>query len=163
MSSDYVPVTMVCADLTAVPHFSLPAGYSIRAYQPGDEEAWVAIQRAADEFNTITRALFEREFGADPLLLAARQLYLLDESGRAIGTATAWFGDEVWGAEYGRVHWVAIVPEFQGRGLAKPLMHTTYLGMKEAGHERAYLTTDLARVAAINLYRKFGFEVVVAD
>jgi len=159
INTDYIPVTMVCLTLSDTPHFSLPAEYAIRTYRPGDETAWAAIQNEADDYNAITPALFEQAFGSDQALLEARQLYLLDKSGREIGTSTAWFGDDEWGNAYGRVHWVAIVPEFQGRGLAKPLMSATCAALKEAGHERAYLTTDLKRVVALNLYRKFGFAI----
>jgi len=61
------------------------------------------------------------------------------------------------GQRYGRVHWVAIVPEMQGKGLSKPMLSVVLDRLRELGHGRAYLTTNTVRTAAINLYLKFGF------
>jgi GNAT superfamily N-acetyltransferase len=55
------------------------------------------------------------------------------------------------------VHWVAIVPEQQGRGLGKVLMTIVCHRLRELGHRRTYLTTSTARIPAINLYRHFDF------
>lgn len=151
------PVTMVRGNLKGIPGYSLPAGYSLRSYQPGDEQLWVEIQHLADHYNTITPDLFRREFGTDGSTLAARQFYLLDAGQRAIGTATAWYDDSFRGLVYGRVHWVAIVPEQQGRGLAKPLMTAVCRRLRGLGHTRAYLSTSTARIPAIRLYLQFGF------
>jgi ribosomal protein S18 acetylase RimI-like enzyme len=63
----------------------------------------------------------------------------------------------------GRVHWVAILPAFQGRGLAKPLLTAVCLRLRELGHTSAYLSTSAARIPALNLYRQFGFAPVIRD
>jgi GNAT superfamily N-acetyltransferase len=150
-------VTMVREHLENIPVFLLPPAYTLRPFQPGDEQLWLKIQSAADRYNSITLELFAREFGGDQDRLATRQLYLCDSDQGAIGTATAWFNKSYQGRPYGRVHWVAILPEHQGLGLAKPLMSVTLQRMSKLGHERAYLTTSSARIAAINLYLQFGF------
>jgi len=62
----------------------------------------------------------------------------------------------------GRVHWVAIDPEHQGRGLSKPLLSTVCNTLAAMGHDEAYLVTSSGRVAAIRLYLHFGF-VPVTD
>jgi len=152
-----VEVGMVRADLEGIPHHALPPGYSVRWYRPGDEELWVGLQSAADKLNPITPELFQRAFGSDAKVLAERQCFLCAPNGTAIGTATAWFDDMHNRPAYGRLHWVAIAPETQGRGLCKPLLTVVLNRMRELGHERAYLTTSTARIRAINLYLKFGF------
>jgi GNAT superfamily N-acetyltransferase len=162
MKERNVPVVMLRDHLDKIPEFDLPGGYFIQEYRPGDEETWVSIQSAADLYNTITLDLFRQEFGHDPNPLSERQLYLCSGENQYIGTATAWFGDYE-GKNYGRVHWVAMAPVFQGRGLAKPLMTAVCNQLKVLGHNRAYLTTSSARVAAINLYLKFGFRLVHDD
>ena len=121
--------------------------------------------------------MFEEQFGAGREELGRRQFYLVDTGGPAIGTGTAWFKDD-FGREirpltalspseaeresnwkrYGRVHWLAIVPEYQGRGLGKALLSAVCGRLKELGHERAYLTMESVRVNAIGLYLGFGFE-----
>src|SRR2546430_10546383 len=110
------PAIMVRQNLEGIPDFGMPEGFSLRWYQPGDEENWFRIQAAADKFNEITRELFERQFGSDQELLAKRQCYLVDAQGKAIGTGSAWFNDDFEGKKYGRVHWVALAPQYQGRG-----------------------------------------------
>lgn len=173
-----LPVQMVRVHLDNVPEFALPAGFTLRWYQPGDEARWLRIHLAADRCSEITPELFRRQFGvgqerglqSDPTHerrsgqesalqnLRERQCYLLDPRGEAVGTGTAWFNDDFEGARWGRVHWLAIVPQFQGRGLAKPLMTAVCHRLRELGHGRVYLSTSTARIAAIRLYLRFGFE-----
>lgn len=155
------PVKMMRANLDNLPEFALPTGFSLRWYQPGDEAHWLRIHLAADHFNKITPELFQKLFGSDEKNLRDRQCYLLDPRGEAIGTGTAWFNDNFEGARWGRVHWMAIVPEFQGRGLGKCLLGAVCRRLRELGHEQAYLSTSTARVPAIRLYWKFGFEPLI--
>lgn len=154
---DNVPVTMICEDLRAIPYFSLPAPYFWRWFQPGDEPLWQRIQAQADIYNKITKDLFAQQFGTNVELLRERLGFILDAEHRAIATAAAWFNNDYGGQPYGRVHWVAVLPERQGQGLAKPLLSAVCHRLRQLGHERAYLTTSSARIPAINLYLKFGF------
>jgi len=148
-------VRMDCPDLDETPALPLPPGFRLRLYEPGDEEAWVAMHRKADVFNTFSLDTFWGQFGTDRDLLRERQVYLLDSQDQLIGTASAWFqpGDP----GLGRVHWVAILPEYQGQGLAKPLLARVCDRLQALGHTRAYLTTNTVRVPAICLYFSFGF------
>ena len=152
-----VSLTMTRASLAGVPGYLVPAGHAIRPYRPGDEQTWFRIQSAADRHNRITPGSFEREFGDDPDVLGRRLFFLLEPGGTAIGTAAAWFGDEHYGQHMGRVHWVAIDPGHQGRGLSKPLLSKVCNVLAEMGHDEAYLVTSSGRVAAIRLYLHFGF------
>jgi len=156
-----LPLKMTRASLDNVPEFTLPEGLSIRWYQPGDGATWLRIHQAADRYNEITPDLFPRQFGTDERLLCERQCYLLDSHGNAIGTGTAWFNDNFEGAKFGRVHWMAIAPDYQGRGLAKPLLTVICRRLRELGHDRAYLSTSTVRIPAINLYLRFGFTPLV--
>ena len=170
-----IPLKMIRENLEDIPQFALLENLSLRWFQPGDEKVWRQIQSAADKFNDITPELFQRQFaggterglqsaspnecrsGINSALLSERQCYLLDARGNAIGTATAWFNDNFEGARVGRVHWVAILPEDQGKGLSKPLMTAICRRLNELGHTRTYLSTSSARIFAIRLYLKFGF------
>jgi len=148
-------VRMDCPNLDETRSAPLPPGFSLRFYEPGDEEAWVDIHREADTFNTFSLDTFWGQFGTDRNLLRKRQVYLLDGQDHAIGTASAWFqpGDP----GLGRIHWVAIVPAYQGQGLAKPLLSCVCDRLRTLGHTRVYLTTNTVRVPAICLYFSFGF------
>lgn len=152
-----IPVRMLRDSLQGLPDHLLPVGYSLRWYTPGDERHWVRIQRAADKHNEITPELFVEDFGTDPDITAQRQCFLCDSHGAPIGTATAWFDRDYHGAACGLVHWVAILPRMQGKGLSKPLMSVVLRRMQELGHDRACIVTSAVRIPALNLYLQFGF------
>lgn len=156
VTRQYTDIKMTRENLDGVPDCALPAGYSIRWFRPGDKDVWLKIQSLADEYNKVTPGLFDEEFGSDVRVLSERQCFLCDGDGNAVGTASAWFGEHD-GQSLGRIHWVAIIPEHQGDGLAKPLIVSVCERLKRLGHSRTYLTTQTCRVPAINLYAKFGF------
>ena len=154
---------MIREDMENIPEFPVPAGFKLRWYEAGDETLWVHIQQLADQYNQITAKLFTQQFGTDPFLLSQRQCFLFDRAENAIGTATAWFDDDFEGQRIGRVHWVAVVPQYHGRQLSKPLMTTVCGRLRELGHNRAYLSTMAARKPAIQLYRRFGFSPLIRN
>lgn len=150
-------INMLRNHLEDIPKFVLPPGYGVKWYQPGDEQLWVDIHKEAEKYVETSFDVFKREFGDDANALKQRQCYLLDTNGQAIGTTTAWFNEDYYGQPYGRVHWVAIIPGMQGKGLSKSLMSIACQRLSDLGHDRAYLSTSTARIPAINLYLKFRF------
>jgi N-acetylglutamate synthase-like GNAT family acetyltransferase len=157
---EYLDVRMSRENLEDIPEYDLLAGYSIQWYQPGYEKYWQKIQLLADEYTRVTTDLFEEQFGTDRQLLCERQCFLCDSKDNIIGTASAWL-DNLSEKSPGRIHWVAIIPQQQGRGLAKPLLTIICNRLKELGHSKTYLTTQNVRIPAINLYAKFGFAPVI--
>ncbi len=155
--TDDQPLTMVREDLENIPLYPLPAGYSFRWYQAGDEEHWIALQAPFYAPGAINLDLFRAQFGCAAGLLAERQCYLLNQAGDAIGTATAWIYDGFRGPEYGRIHWVVVAQPYQGQGLSRSLLGLACQRLRELGHTKAYLTTSWLRLVAVNLYRRFGF------
>ena len=155
MSSPGRGVRMERAHLRDLPRTDAPSDFRLRLYEPGDEQAWLSIHREADAYNTFTDASFTEQFGADSAEIARRQLYLVDPDDRVVGTTTAWYVAADPGL--GMIHWVAIRPACQGRGLARPLLARACALLGELGHTRAFLSTDTARVAAVCLYFDFGF------
>jgi ribosomal protein S18 acetylase RimI-like enzyme len=156
-----IPLTMVRTTMLGLPHYECPTGYSVRTFTPGDEQAWARIEAAAGAFQTESAALahFQEEFEPVVDRLPGRMLFLEHDETGPIGTTTAWFGEYA-GQSQGRIHWVGIVPEFQGRGLSKPLLS---MAMSHIASEfdQAYLTTETTSYRGINLYLSFGFEPVV--
>lgn len=146
-------VFMMRDDLENVSHFDWPQGFSIRPFEAGDDQTWWEIHELADPLQAHRLGTHRQFFGDDFDQLRARQYFIVSPDGQPIGTATAWLDS----AELGRVHWVAIVPEFQGRGLAKPLISHILERLRELGHARAILDTSSQRPRAISLYKKFGF------
>ena len=97
-----------------------PAGFSIRLYQPGDENAWAAIQTSVGEFPDREAALeCFRHYLAQEEELRRRQVYAVENgTGKPVATATAWFSARD-GEPIGVVHALSCLPEYQALGLGK--------------------------------------------
>lgn len=106
-------VMMFRQDLTNIPHYPLPSPYTIGWYKDGDEQQWLVIKAASDQFHTADLAYFWQTYGEHQALLAQRQVYLYDGAGKAVGTVTAWF-ETLAGQRYGKVNWMLLAPEVQG-------------------------------------------------
>jgi len=150
-------ILMVRHSLDSSPVLPIPEKFTLRWYEPGYEEHWLSIHLAAEKEIPITPELFNRRFGSDPVVLAARQCYLFTPDGIPVGTVTGWLDPEFEGAPHSRVHFLAVAPAWQGKGLAKVLMSSILQRLKELGPSRAYLATSSTRIRAIRLYLQFGF------
>ena len=151
----------------------LPPPYRLVGHgsRPGadDAESWAVIIHAAGERLSIeaARAQYDKEFRGRELTLSERMLFLLDADGQPVGTATAWFqpaeeeGSDV--GSVGRVHWVALVPRVQGRGLAKPLLGAVLHRLVEVHrHPSVRLKTHTQAARAVAMYLQAGFVPVPA-
>lgn len=150
---------MVRDNLDNIPQRSLPDGYSIRTFKRGEGPVWAEIGAAAGNFTSLEAAQeqFNKEFAEPVEDMESRCFFLVEnESNRAVGTAMAWYDPDFDGEPYGRVHWVSIVPEFQGKGLAKPLM-SVVLNRLAQSHTKATLGTQTFRRAAVKLYLDLDF------
>jgi len=154
-----ISLTMVRQDLDNIPQYAFTPNYRIRNYKAGEEPIWADIEVSVDEFSDKLAALehFDKEFGSFLEDMSARCLFIENEDGKVIGTTTAWYGalgnDETWG----RIHWVAVHPDYQGKKLAKPLLSSA-LQILSNYHNKAYLTTQTTSYQAINMYLNYGFE-----
>lgn len=146
-------IIMIRENLDNIPNYKLPQGYSFRFFTPGDEHNWATIEYLAGEFNSKEKALqrFNQEFKHKQNLLETRCLFLLNDQNDPIGTIMAW--------EEGRIHWVAIIPEYQGKGLSKPLLSKA-LEILRTYYTTAYLTTQSSNKIAIQLYLNFNFKLL---
>jgi GNAT superfamily N-acetyltransferase len=151
-------IEMIRPDLKGLPETVFPPGYSLRWFRSGDAAHWMRIHHDADPFNEITPELFNREFGCDFNRLQERQCYVQDGMSRVVGTGTAWSADERTDGRWGRVFWLAIHRQYQGRGLGKPLLGAICHRLHELGHDRACVITSTGRLPAVSLYLQFGFQ-----
>jgi GNAT superfamily N-acetyltransferase len=151
-------VSMVRVSGEQFPQFALPSGFSVTWYRPGCEAWWHDVQLRSDKLTSITRDTFGKYFGEALHELPRRQCFLLEPAGHPIGTATAWFDHNYHGQSWGRLHWVAILPKWQGRGLGKALMSAVCARLHDLHPERSFLRTAPQRLPAIHLYLQFGFE-----
>ena len=153
---------MLRPDLQDIPQHPIPTPYTLHWYKEGDEHQWLAIKAQSDRFHTADLTFFLQTYGEQRALLSQRQMYLYDAAGKAVGTVTAWF-EELAGKMYGKVNWMLLVPAIQGLGLSKALLSLCLQRLDKLGHNRALLYTLTARIAAINLYRQFGFVPLIGD
>ncbi|MCB0131727.1 MAG: GNAT family N-acetyltransferase [Caldilineaceae bacterium] len=148
---------LVRDNFDAVPQHALPSGYTVRGYRPGDEVIWTALQRAAEPFFAIADELFEQQYGNAPDALPTRMWFVEDATHTAVATASAWWErDPADPADRGRIHWVAVHPTHQRRGLTKPMM-TLAMNKLAQHHPAAMLGTSSGRPWAVKVYLDFGF------
>ncbi|MDA0991192.1 MAG: GNAT family N-acetyltransferase [Verrucomicrobia bacterium] len=150
------PIRLWRPNLQNVPAFAIPDGLSLKTYSPGCEAWWREIHDDVAPNFYSGGAVFTKYFGSDPEVLGQRMVFFCDGS-RPIATATAWYENGDDGESWGRVHFVAVVRDWQGRGVSKALLSDCCARLKHLGHTRACLHTQPARLPAINLYLQFGF------
>lgn len=157
-----ISLTMV-HHLKEIPDNPFPAPYKIRRFTGQGQAKWASILTEAGEFPNQEAALkrFKEEFEPHLNDVKERIYFIESEEGEAIGTASAWYG-VLGGEEIGRIHWVGIIPEHQGKKLAKPLL--CFLLKKLASwHDKAYLKTQTTNVKAVNAYLGLGFVPSIQD
>lgn len=125
------------------------------------KKSWADILTSTGEFTSKNLALerFTQEFTPWLSLVKKRLVFLETEEGDAVGTASAWFG-KFNRVDMGRLHWVEIKPEFQGKKLGRPLI-TQAMTLLKHYHQTAYLKTQASSGAAIHLYQKLGWQRVI--
>ena len=156
----YIDLLMERLDLNDIPECALPEGYRFVFYQPGDRDAWINIEISAKELESFEQGVqvWEQYYGSVEDTLHNRMLFIENEQGEKVATATAYYDPNgELPPERGQVHWVAVRRDHQGRGLARPLIAQTLKVMKERGHTEAMLHTQTTTWVAVRLYLQFGF------
>lgn len=147
-------------DLENIETHDLPLGYRFRFYQSeSDRHVWAEILQETKEYPTKQEALdrFSKEFLPYLSDVKERMIFLETLDGTVIGTATAWYGKFA-GKEMGRLHWVEIIPTYQGRGLGRPLIVEAMKQLR-LNHEAAYLSTQTRSKRGIHLYQDLGWHI----
>ena len=147
-------VRMVLGELDVRRAVPYPNSIRRRAFRRGDAEAWVRIQEQTGVYPRMGVDAFRREFSDDLDVQRERIFFLEHESSGPIATSAGWFDAE---SSWGRVHWVAVAPAWQGRGLGTMLVVDTCELLWALGHSRIFLTTGGQNIGAIRLYLRLGF------
>jgi len=149
-------VRMIREHMEDIPEIPFPKGFGVRYYRPGEGHIWTRIQRAAEPFLDIDDRLFEREFGDNLREMNDRCFFVVTDKGEEVGTITAWWHPNWRGKEWGQLHWLAIHPAYQRRGLAKAVTAVALKRLKQS-HARCFLDASTGRIAAIKIHLDFGF------
>lgn len=148
---------MIREDLDGLPDYSLPAGYELRTYQPGDESAW------ADVMNTGIGDGWTYDRCRDTLTglpqFKPDSLFFIVHQGQPVGSACAWT-ESLDEATTGQIHMVCVKPGHRGKRLGWLVTLAALHYMRDNGFSAAWLGTDDFRLPAIKAYLDLGF---VAD
>jgi ribosomal protein S18 acetylase RimI-like enzyme len=159
---EYIKVAMFRPNMDSIPSYSLPSGYSFQLYKPNsnDDQKWAEIAAAAGEFRSVEQAQerFRQDFlnNKDSHLLSERLYFLVNSEGKYIGQAMGW-SVELDGKQQDALCWVSIIPEYQGKKLAKPLVSTVLKKISEYSN-KCCLKSKTTSWRAINMYDDFGFK-----
>lgn len=128
-----------------------------------------ALLRASFD-STIDSALYGDEYAASVAGVIAfdPESFIVvgdSSSGRPVGMVLAWCdklaaSKGVSDSKLGRIHWLAVDPAYQGRGLGRFLVQAALQHHKARGRAHVYLSTEEDRDAAIHLYESIGFKQV---
>ncbi len=149
-------VRMIRPHLDDIPQVDFPDGYSIRPLRVEEGAVWSDVVIEAEPWLELSTDLFTNEFSSDLSSVPERCFFVVDGADTPIGTISAWYKGAVRGLDYGLIHWVAVRPAHQGKGLGKAALSFA-LQKLALWHERAMLGTQSKRLPAISLYLNFGF------
>ena len=162
----YYPLVMKYDDTSKFKDYKLPEGFKFKFFQPGDEQDWIDIHISSGEFTDEELASVHFHEYYDDFIdeLGERCVFIIvATTGEKVGTATiSKYYDEQYGYD-AVVDWVAIKKEYQGRGLAKPLISKFMKIACDNGHDRLLLHTQPHTWLAAKLYLDFGFETVIEE
>jgi ribosomal protein S18 acetylase RimI-like enzyme len=139
----------------------LPDSFSFSGYKKGDEKYWAVIEHSVGEFATIKEGLhfFKKNYLPFESETVKRVFFLNTADHKKIGTITAWW-NETPKLRICSIHWVAIKPEYQSKGLGRPLINYGVQKLLELeGNTDIYLHTQTWSYKAIALYIKEGFQI----
>jgi mycothiol synthase len=148
---------MIRDSLAGLPPMSPPAGYLIRTFRSGDEAHWEQIVAASFE----TPRSFQAIMREDPSFRPDRLFFVVHEE-NPVGTAAAWY-HPLWGAQYGYLHFVGVLPDHRGRGLGYWISLAALLRFVAERRTMAALETESFRIPAVKTYLRLGFRPQITD
>lgn len=156
----YYELIMKYEDTDYYDKYFLPDGYHYEFYKDGDIDDWINIHLESGEFTSVSRGYeifhdFYDSFIGD---LDKRCVFVVDDkSGEKIGTATVSLLKKAEYDCFAAVDWVAIKKNYQGKGLARPLISEVLTIAKKNLHKQIILHTQTTTWLAAKLYLDFGF------
>ena len=83
--------------------------------------------------------------------------FVVAPNGEKVATATAFFDPKNPDDGNAWLHWVAVRRDYQGKGLARPIIAKALSRLRELGHGKLYVHTQTTTWVACKLYMDFGF------
>ena len=136
-----------------MPAYTVPEGYFVRGYQPGDEASWMELLNTGDYGSDWDRSRFD-EYLTGPERTTGSVVVVKDD--RVVAATFA--SIEVGRDNTGRVDFVTSHPDVRGLGLGRVVCTGVVTYLVSRGYEQVILYTDDWRLPAIGLYLSMGFE-----
>lgn len=152
-------VFLLINELNEIPKISLPDGYSVRPFQPGDEEDWCNIRNTAfsqlkGSSTPVTPAMVQK-LVSQPEYLEGGLMLLLHEN-QPVGIIRG-AHDEYEGESAMNIGPIAILPAYQGKGLGKQLLREALKLAGKMNYKKTMLCVNGDNDKAKELYLKEGF------
>lgn len=132
----------------------LPEGFSFANYRRGMESDWTRIMCSVAFFDAPEKAekVFREDFLRFPQEAERRVFFILSPEKTPVASCSAWIE-----GDYRKLHWLALEPEYQGRGLGRAMAEKVLYFFQQAGEKPIYLDTQTSSHRAVCLYLKEGF------
>lgn len=146
-----------------IPEFTLPKDYEIRSFrQDHDEETWCIVRNAAfaklqGSETPITKEMVRKMISGNDYLEGG--LMILYHKEKPIGVVRG-ASDDYEDAPIMNIGPVAIIPEYQGKGLGRCLLRAVIKFAKDNSYNRTILCVNAENERAKSLYLKEGFKQV---
>lgn len=159
-------VLQLAHELSNRPALPWLAEVQLRTFgQAGDVERWLELRHRAFARQRVgVRTWTAEDFAAEfltkswwlPERLWFAETAMPGGASRAVGTVTlAMRGEGVSARPV--VHWLAVLPEWRRRGVARLLMAQLEAAAWDAGYRRLYLETHAGWTAAARFYEEWGY------
>ena len=159
----YYELLMYYKNTSIYEKYSLPEGFHFEFYKNDDIEHWINIHIESGEFCAIEEGvnIFHDFYDCFIQELNKRCIFIVDDkTNEKVGTATiSLLAKEEYGCN-GALDWLAIKKDYQGKGLAKPLITKILEIANELGHKDIILHTQTTTWLAAKLYLDLGFDIV---
>lgn len=143
----------------------VPAGFSVRSFQEGDEEAWLNLNRRAFDYHPeqgkMTRQDLDERM-AEPWWDPAGLILVFDDASGELA-ASHWTKVEPTEPDSGEVYVVAVDPGHQGHGLGKLITALGLDHLRSRGVRHIDLYVEGDNDSAVATYRRLGFERTGVD
>ncbi len=140
--------------LASPPDYTLPEGYSLRTYKPGDEQAMIQLMRKAgfDSWGEVQLTSLMNRTLPDGMFFVVH-----DATGEIVATASASHNGTGTIPFSGTLDWVGADPAHRGKGLGYIVCAAVVRKLLGMGYKYISLRTDDFRLPAIKVYIKLGF------
>jgi RimJ/RimL family protein N-acetyltransferase len=143
----------------------LPDGFFFTKYEPGDDVHWAEIEASVLEFANAAESLqyFREKYLPEVEDISKRTIFINTSDHEKVGTLTSWcnYAGDI---RQSSLHWVGIKPEFQGRGLGRPLVNFGIKTIFELdGIQDIYIYTQTWSHKAVAVYLKEGFQFLKGE